>query len=131
MAYGRDTATAGPQHPSTRSAAAEYGRIHQGERQMNAVDLAKQSPDQIESRIETTRASLNRKLGELERRLAPRAQVESLRREAQAHTPQLLAWGAVAAVAMGTAMVVSGWRRTRGADDSMTAYGPLADYGML
>jgi hypothetical protein len=97
---------------------------------MNSADLANQSPDQIESQIATTRASLDRKLGELERRLTPREQVASLKREAQAHAPQLLAWGAIAAVAAGTAMAVSGWRKTRTNGD-LSACGPMADYGLL
>jgi hypothetical protein len=97
---------------------------------MNAADLAHQSPDQIESQIQQTRASLNRKLGELERRLSPRGQVASLKREALAHAPQVAAWGAVAAVATGAAMAVSGWLKTRNPGDSHSACGPLAYYGM-
>jgi hypothetical protein len=84
---------------------------------MTSAELAKQAPDVIESEIEMTRASLDRRISELERRLDPRRRVQSVRHELDARAPQLLAWGALAAIATGTAMAVSGWRRVRAGED--------------
>lgn len=96
---------------------------------MTSAELAKQSPDVIESEIEITRASLDRKLGELERRIDPRRRVQSLKREMQERAPQVLAWSAVAAVAAGSAMAMSGWRKARhaGGADEMSLCGCIAD----
>lgn len=94
---------------------------------MTSAELANQPPDVIESEIEMTRASLDRKIGELGRRLDPRRQVQSLKKEMRARAPRLLAWSAVAAVAAGTALAVSGWRKMRRADDGPSASGCVAD----
>lgn len=73
------------------------------------------SPKQIEAEIAATRESLDRKLHEIEKRLDPRRQWHELRgtvQERLTSTP-LAAWGAVAAVAAGSWMAVSGLRRYR------------------
>jgi hypothetical protein len=84
---------------------------------MTSAELANQPSDVIESEIEMTRASLDRRLVELERRLDPRPRFRLLRKEIQARAPQMYAWSAVAAVATGAALAMSGWRNLRERED--------------
>jgi hypothetical protein len=67
------------------------------------------SPAEIESSIEQTRASLDRKLQELEHRLSPREQFQRLR--SRLDPDPLMGWMAVGAVALGAALAVNGWRQ--------------------
>ncbi len=73
------------------------------------------SPEQIESEIAATRASLDRKLTELDKRLDPRRRWHELRGNLRDRltSPPVAAWSAVAAVAAGSWMAVSGLRRRR------------------
>ena len=70
------------------------------------------SPEEIESQIAQTRASLDRTLREIERRLSPSAQVQRLKQSVDPDT--YYAWGAVAAIAAGAWLAIRGWRRTNG-----------------
>ena len=91
-------------------------------------DLSQRSPEEIESRIAHTRKSLDRKLEKLGDRLDPNvrlaevkdevvARVDRVRNEVSARAPQIYAWGAVGAVAVGAAMAATGWRRLHRRDD--------------
>jgi hypothetical protein len=73
------------------------------------------SPEQIEGEIAATRQSLDRKLHEIEKRLDPRRQWDAMRGTLRERltSPPVAAWGAVAAVAAGSWMAVSGLRRHR------------------
>ena len=71
----------------------------------------------IEADIARTRASLNRKLQELEQRLSPsqrmaevKAKLDPRRFDPRPY-PE---WIAVGAVALGTVLALAGWRRSRG-----------------
>jgi hypothetical protein len=77
---------------------------------IEGVDVER-SPEQIESQIAETRASLDRTLREIERRLSPSAQVQRLK--ARVNADAYLAWGAVGAIATGALLAVRGWRRQR------------------
>lgn len=66
-------------------------------------------PEDIEARIVETRASLERRLEELERRLSPR---EHLKRVAtRVHAQQYVPWAAAAAILAGLYLAVRGLRR--------------------
>jgi hypothetical protein len=71
---------------------------------------------EIEADIARTRASLNRKLQELEQRLSPTERLSQVKARLD---PKRLdprpypEWIAVAAVVVGAAMAVTGWRRSR------------------
>ena len=71
---------------------------------------------EIEADIARTRASLNRRIQELESRLSPterfaqvKARLDPRRLDPRAH-PE---WVAVAAVVAGAALALAGWRRSR------------------
>jgi hypothetical protein len=99
---------------------------------MSSRDLLADEPARIEREIVETRASLHRKLEELQHRLSPR---ERIREEAQRVTTAVRSEAgrvtsavrnvdagtyagvaALAAVGLGTAMAVQGLRRRNGAD---------------
>jgi 2-methylaconitate cis-trans-isomerase PrpF len=109
---------------------------------MSSRDLLADEPARIEREIVHTRASLHRKLEDLQHRLSPR---ERLREEAQRVTGAVrneaervtravrnmdprscAAAAALAAVGVGTAMAVQGLRRRNGAD-SADSIEPTAD----
>jgi hypothetical protein len=111
-------------------------------------ELSQRSPEEIQSRIEHTRKALDHKLDKLGERLDPgvrlaevkdevsarvdrvkgevTARVDRVKDEVTARAPQIYAWGAVGAVALGTAMAASGWRRLH-QDDDMYVCGCVAD----
>ena len=66
-------------------------------------------PEDIAASIEQKRASLDRKIEELERRLSPREQLSRVR--ARLNPQAYTSVAAVGAVAAGTLMAVRGWRR--------------------
>jgi hypothetical protein len=71
---------------------------------------------EIEADIARTRASLNRRLQELEQRLSPSGQLNEVRarlRPERFDPRRYPEWVAVAAVAAGAAMALAGWLRTR------------------
>lgn len=72
-------------------------------------ELSDRSPDEIEAQISQTRASLDRKLEELEHRLSPREQLQRV--TSRIHPEQYVAWAAVGAVAAGTYLAIRGWRQ--------------------
>jgi hypothetical protein len=78
---------------------------------MSSQAILERSPEQIEADIVARRASLDRKLHDLETRLSPKARFNELR--ARVHPQEYLGLAAVAAVATGTALAVRGFRRTR------------------
>ena len=83
---------------------------------MISTGLEPRDADVIEADIARTRASLNRKLQELERRLSPSRRVAEVRRRINPgrfdprHHPE---WIAAAAVVAGALMAFAGWRRSR------------------
>lgn len=89
-----------------------------------ARDAEPRGTDAIEADIARTRASLNRKLAELERRLSPSRRLAAARRTLD---PSRLdprpypEWIAVGAIAAGTLLALAGWRRYRSvnADDDL------------
>ena len=69
-----------------------------------------QNPEAIQAQIAHTRASLEAKIHELERRLSPREQVAWVKSQL---TPEpYLGCIAATAVAAGVALAVRGWRRS-------------------
>jgi hypothetical protein len=78
---------------------------------MNTLDLNDRSPEEIQSQIVQTRAALDAKVTELERRLSPKARLQQLR--SQAGDDRTMAWAAVAAVATGAGLALNGWRKVR------------------
>jgi hypothetical protein len=101
-------------------------------------DLSQRSPEEIQSRIAHTRKALDRKLDKLGERLDPgtwlaevkddvSARVERIKEDVSARAPQILAWGAVGAVAAGAAMAATGWRRLRQEEADMYVCGCIAD----
>jgi hypothetical protein len=78
-------------------------------------NLTERSPEDLELRIAETRASLDMKVQELERRLSPREQVRRVR--ARLDPEPYLGVGAAAAVVTGAVMAAVGWKRSRCADD--------------
>ena len=77
-------------------------------------DTLDRSPAEIESRIEQTRASLDRKLSALEHKLSPRQQLHRVKD--RMNTESVMGWAAVGAVATGAWLAVNGWRRHHGAN---------------
>ena len=74
-------------------------------------DLSQAPPEAIESRIASTRSSLDAKLHELERRLSPRARLVELQERVR---PQdYVGAAAAAAIAVGVGLAFAGWRRVR------------------
>ena len=88
---------------------------------MNTMEETPRELSEIEADIARTRASLNRKLIELEKRLSPSHQIAQVKAR---YNPRRLdprpypEWIAVAAVAVGTVLALRGWRQARA---------PLAD----
>jgi hypothetical protein len=72
-------------------------------------ELQDRTPEEIQSQIAETRASLDRKLQELEHRLSPRERLQRV--AAHLHPEQFAPWAAVGAIATGTYLAVRGWRR--------------------
>ena len=72
-------------------------------------------PDALEEQIRDTRAALDSKLDELQRRLDPRVRVEELKSDLKARwdSGRYLGWVAAGAVATGAVMAAAGWRRAR------------------
>ena len=66
-------------------------------------------PEEIEASIQKKRASLDRKIEELERRFSPREQLSRVR--ARLNPEAYTGVAAVGAVAAGALMAVRGWRR--------------------
>lgn len=83
---------------------------------MTTMDLVERSPEELEMRVAETRASLDMKIHELERRLSPRQQMRRVR--AQLNPEPYLGAAAAAAVVTGAALAVKGWRRYRTAAHS-------------
>ena len=75
-------------------------------------------PAVLEAEIARTRASLDSKLQELERRFSPRERLAEVR--ARLDPRPYAGWAAVAAVAAGTWMAVSGVRRRYRNDSVMS-----------
>lgn len=67
------------------------------------------TPEQLEAQVANTRASLDSKLHELERRLSPREQVQRLR--SRVEPERYLGATAATAVAVGAALAYRGLRR--------------------
>lgn len=84
---------------------------------MSSEATFERSPAEIEANIAATRASLDRKLHDLEARLSPRARFIELR--ARVRPQDYLGLAAVAAIATGAAMAVRGLRRTRREDPTL------------
>jgi hypothetical protein len=78
---------------------------------MTPTDLTERSPEELEMRIAETRASLDMKVQELERRLSPREQARRVR--ARLDPEPYLGVGAAAAVVTGAVMAAVGLRRRR------------------
>jgi hypothetical protein len=78
---------------------------------MSPLDATDRSPEEIQSQIAETRAALDRKVQELERRLSPSARLQQLR--SHAGDDRTIAWAAVAAVATGAGLALNGWRKAR------------------
>jgi hypothetical protein len=81
---------------------------------MTTMDLVERSPEELELRIAETRAALEMKIHELERRLSPRERVRRVR--ARLSPEPYLAPVAAAAVVAGAALAVTGWRRRKSKD---------------
>jgi hypothetical protein len=82
---------------------------------MNTADILGRDPAAIEAEIHRTRHSLDRKIEELERRFSPRYRWNQLR--AGFDGAPMASWGAVAAVATGAWLAISGLRRYRFTSD--------------
>jgi hypothetical protein len=74
-------------------------------------------PEALEHRIRDTRANLDSKMDELQRRLDPRVRAEALKQDLRARwsTGAYQGWVAAGAIAAGVWMTVAGLRRARGA----------------
>lgn len=101
-------------------------------------DLSQRTPEEIEARIAHTRKALDRKLDKLGERLDPNvrlaelkegvaARVEGLKDGVSSRAPQLYAWGAIGAIAAGTMMAVSSWRRLQADGEDLYLCGCVAD----
>lgn len=90
-------------------------------------ETVERSPAEIEARIEQKRASLDRKLSALEHKLSPREQLNRVKeRVTHVDTDSVIGWAAVGAVAAGTLLAISGWRRAH-ANGARAAEEDLAD----
>ncbi|HEX5474153.1 MAG TPA: DUF3618 domain-containing protein [Vicinamibacterales bacterium] len=78
---------------------------------VRSVEVEPQEPAEIQAHIEHTRASLDRKLNELQHRLNPRVQFDRIKEEIRERP--VAGWAAVGAVAAGTWMAISGLRHRR------------------
>lgn len=85
------------------------------------------SPEAIETQIAETRASLDRTLREIERRLSPSAHVQRLRE--RVGLDPYYALGALGAIAVGAWLALRGWRRVRTGSDALhcDGVGPIID----
>jgi hypothetical protein len=92
-----------------------------------SVDLSQAPPEAIESQIATTRASLDYKLHELERRLSPKARLADL--QARVRPQNYLGAAAVAAIGIGAGLAVAGWRRVKRAGGEV--HGVMLDRPVL
>jgi hypothetical protein len=77
---------------------------------MNGATGTMLSPEEIQMQIAHTRASLEAKIHELERRLSPREQMTRVK--AQLNPEPYLGCLAATAVAAGAALAIRGWRRS-------------------
>lgn len=83
---------------------------------MSTVEDTPREFAEIEADIARTRASLNRKIQELEKRLSPSERVAEVKRRLD---PRRLdprpypEWMAVGAIALGACLAITGWRRSR------------------
>ena len=82
------------------------------------------SPEEIESQIAHTRASLDAKIHELERRLSPREQMARMR--SQFNPESFYGLIAAGAVATGAALAFRGWRRFHNGNGMTTIDEPMA-----
>jgi hypothetical protein len=76
------------------------------------------TPEQMQRDIRARRVALDEKVHEIERRLSPTARLHDLKSDLQARVSQVdrdsaAVWGAVAAVAIGACMAITGWRRSQ------------------
>lgn len=101
-------------------------------------DLSQRTPDEIEARIAHTRKALDHKLDKLGERFDPNVRFAELKRDVSARVegfkdgvsaraPQLYAWGAVGAIAAGTYLALSGWRRVQPDGEDLYLCGCVAD----
>ena len=77
----------------------------------HTTELTERSAEELELRIAETRAAIETKVEEIERRLSPREQVRRVR--ARVKPEQYLGAGAAAAVVTGAVLATVGWRRYR------------------
>lgn len=94
------------------------------------ADLQERTPAEIETHIEQTRASLDRKLSALEHRFSPREQLQRVRARMMHDVDgdSVVGWAAVGAVAAGTLLALNGWRRYHnGRNGHADEYADLAD----
>lgn len=77
----------------------------------DTTELTERSAEELELRIAETRAAIETKVEELERRFSPREQVRRVR--ARVKPEQYLGAGAAAAVVTGAVLATVGWRRYR------------------
>lgn len=92
---------------------------------MNGGVEIERSPEEIQSQIAETRASLDRTLREIERRLSPSAQVQRLKERVEPDT--YIAWAAVGAIVTGALLAVRGWRHSRNGNDYDSELAVLMD----
>ena len=84
---------------------------------MTTPDIQERDPAAIEADIARRRASLDRKLEEIEQRLIRNPQQRLTEIRERVERIPFAAWGAVAAVAAGSWMALSGLRRSRARHD--------------
>ena len=80
------------------------------------MTVTEPTPEQIEAQAAQTRAALDAKLHELERRLSPREQMRRVRE--QVAPGRYLGLAAVTAVAVGTALAYRGLRKEYGSRET-------------
>ena len=91
---------------------------------MSGSTYTMRSPEEIQTQIAQTRASLDAKIHELERRFSPREQITRVR--AQLNPEPYLGVIAASAVAAGAALAYRGWRRSHHSNGLMTTDEPAA-----
>ena len=91
---------------------------------MNGTEIDR-TPEEIESHILETRASLDRKLEALEDRLSPRRQLQRLR--GRVEIEPYIGWVAVGAIAAGIYLAVRGGRRVQPATTDAFVFDPPPD----
>ena len=94
---------------------------------MTTPDSQERNPAAIEAEIARRRASLDRKLDEIEQRLirTPQQRLTEIRERVE-RIP-FAAWGAAAAVAAGSWMAISGFRRSRARYDGDAVEVPVEE----